>query len=42
MQVDSGYYALAETALNGIAPNSLDVVVDGAIENARAKMESKR
>jgi hypothetical protein len=42
LQVDSGYYALAETALNGIAPNSLDVVVDGAIENARAKMESKR
>jgi hypothetical protein len=42
LEVDSGYYALAETALNGIAPNSLDVVVDGAIENARAKMESKQ
>ena len=41
LEVDSGYYALAETALNGTAPNSLDVVVDGSIENARAKMESR-
>jgi hypothetical protein len=41
LEVDSGYYVLAETALNGIAPNSLDVVVDGSIENARANMESR-
>jgi len=39
---DSGYYALAETALNGSTPKSLDVVVDSAIENARAKLESTR
>ena len=41
MEADSGYYALAETALNGITPNPLDVVVDSSIENARAKMESR-
>ena len=38
---DSGYFALAETALNGITPYPLDVVVDRSIENARAKMESR-
>jgi len=42
LEADSGYYALAETALNGITPNPLDVVVDSSIENARAKMESRR
>ena len=41
LEADSGYYALAETALNGITPNPLDVFVDGSIENARAKMESR-
>jgi hypothetical protein len=41
LEADSGYYALAETALNGITPNPLDVVVDSSIENARAKMESR-
>jgi hypothetical protein len=41
LEADSGYYALAETALNGITPNPLDVAVDSSIENARAKMESR-
>jgi hypothetical protein len=41
LEADSGYYALAETALNGITPNPLDVVVDSSIENARANMESR-
>jgi hypothetical protein len=41
LEADSGYYALAETALIGITPNPLDVVVDSSIENARAKMESR-
>jgi hypothetical protein len=41
LEADSGYYALAETTLNGITPNPLDVVVDSSIENARAKMESR-
>ncbi|HVQ53351.1 MAG TPA: hypothetical protein VMS92_25235, partial [Mycobacterium sp.] len=42
LEADSGYYALFETALNGITPNPLDVAVDSSIENARAKMESRR
>jgi hypothetical protein len=41
LEADSGYYMLAETALNGITPNPLDVVVDSSIENARASMESR-
>ena len=42
LEEDSGYYMLAETDLNGIIPNPLDVVVDSSIENARAKLESRR
>ncbi len=42
LEADSGYYALFETALNGITPNPLDVAVDSSIESARAKMESRR
>jgi hypothetical protein len=42
LEADSGYYALFETALNGITPNPPDVAVDSSIENARAKMESRR
>jgi hypothetical protein len=41
LEADSGYYVRAETALNGITPNPLDVAVDSSIENARAKMESR-
>jgi len=38
---DSGYYALAETDLNGVAPNPLDFAVDSSIQGARAKMATK-
>lgn len=41
LEAASGYYALAETALNGITPNPLDVAIDGSIESARAKAESE-
>jgi hypothetical protein len=41
-EADSGYYAFSETALNGMTPIPLDVVVDSAIENARAKLQSRR
>jgi len=37
---DSGYYALAETALHGTPETSLDTIVDSCIEGTRTKMES--
>ena len=40
-EADTGYYALAETDLNGITPNPLDVAVDASIEGARARMAAK-
>ena len=40
-EADTGYYAIAETALNGITPNELDFAVDNSIEGARAKLATK-
>jgi hypothetical protein len=37
-EADTGYYALAETPLNGINPNPLDFAVDSSIEGARTKL----
>ena len=40
-EADTGYYALAETDLNGITPNPLDMAVDASIEGARARLAAK-
>jgi hypothetical protein len=39
--VGGSSFAVAETALNGVAPYSLDDAVDGAIENMRSKEEAE-
>jgi hypothetical protein len=41
LEADTGYYALSETPLTALTPNSLDSVVDASIENARKKLASK-
>jgi len=40
-EADTGYYALAETELNGRTPNPLDMAVDASVEGARAKMATR-
>ena len=40
-EAKTGFYALAETDLNGVTPNPLDVAVDASIEGARARLAAK-